>query len=86
MTYTCTLLQCRWLKASGVKLAGEHRQRTLAKELVDGNLDAEAAPMSFPLKGGGEEIRGVPFAYCPNLIQKVTHLLQQNKEKSAINL
>ena len=68
-----------------MKLAGEHTQRARVKELVDGNLEAEAAPMSFPLRGGGEEIRGAPFAYCPNLIQKVTQLLQQNKERSAKN-
>ena len=66
-----------------MKLGGEQKQRALVKDLVAGNLEAEAAPMSFALRGGGEEIRGAPFAYCPNLVQKVTTLLQQNKERSA---
>ena len=70
-----------------MRLAGEHKQRALVKNLVDGNLEGEAAPMTFPLRGGGEEIRGAPFAYCPNLVQKVTCLLQQNEERLAnINL
>ena len=72
--------------ASRVRLAGEHKQRALVKNLVDSYLETEAAPMPFPLRSG-EEITGVPFPYCPNLVQKVTCLLQQNKERLAnINL
>ena len=44
-------------------LAGEKKQRALAfaNTLLGDNLDAEAAPMSVPLKGGEEEIRARPL-------------------------
>ena len=71
----------RWLKESGVILAGEKKQRALASTLLGDNLEAEAAPMSFPLKGGGEEIRAVPLAYVPQLRAKVLHMLQQNVDR-----
>ena len=64
-------------------LAGEKGQRSLAKQLTEESVTSEAAPMSFPLKGGGEEIRGAALACCPDLIQKVIQLLEQNKEKLA---
>ena len=62
-------------------LAGEQSQRTIAKELMGDNLVAEAAPMSFGLKEGGEEIRAAPFAYTPDLVAKVIQLLEQNMKK-----
>ena len=40
-------------------LEGEQRQQSVAKELIGDNIMAEAAPKSFPLKAGGEEV-GVP--------------------------
>ena len=52
-------------------LAGEQRQRSIAKELMGDNLVAEAAPMSFPLKQGRAEIRAAPFVYTPDLVAKV---------------
>ena len=62
-------------------LAGEHRQRALARTLLGNNLEAEAAPMSFPLKSGGEEIRATPLAYIPDLSGKVVSLLQQSVDR-----
>ena len=46
----------RWLKKSSVILAGEKKQRALASSLLGDKLEADGATMSFPLKGGGEEI------------------------------
>ena len=60
----------RWLKASGVVLAGEKVQRQLSKQLLGTNLVAEPAPMSFFMPSGGEELRAAP------LVQ----LLDQNAE------
>ena len=50
------LCTSRWLKVSGVVLAGEKRQHALSRELIGDNLVAKAAPMSFPLTGGDEEL------------------------------
>ena len=38
-------------------MASEKRMRMRAKELVGSDLQAEAAPFSFPLPEGGEEIQ-----------------------------
>ena len=38
----------RWLKMSGIAVAGEKQQRSLAKELVGENIAAEPVAMSFP--------------------------------------
>lgn len=51
--------------------------------MIGDNVVAEAAPMTFPLKAGGEEIRGAPLAYCPELNQKIEQLLQKNVERYA---
>ena len=37
------------------------------KGVIGDNTVDEAAPMSFPLKAGSEEIRRAPLAYCPEL-------------------
>ena len=65
----------RWLKESGVVLAGDKKQRALANTLLGDNLEAEAEPMPFPLKGGGEEVRARPFAYVPDVTEKVLQTL-----------
>jgi hypothetical protein len=52
-------------------MAGEKRQRCLARELVGDNLVSEPAPMSFSLASGGEEIRAAAYAYTPDLKAKV---------------
>ena len=65
-------------------LAGESKQSVLAKELVGDNLVAEAAPFSFTLKSGGEEIRGAPLAYCPDLVGKVLQLAKYEKVKNSL--
>lgn len=55
----------------------------MAKSLLGDNLEAETVPLTFPLKkadGGGEEIRATPYCYVPDLVDKVTTLLDQNEK------
>ena len=66
------------MKAWNVSFASERLERNLAKELVGPNYTAEAVMLTFPLDGGGEELRKAPFAYIPNLKDKVIQLLDQN--------
>ena len=49
--------------------------RTISAQIVGDNLKAEAVPLSFRLKDGGEEIRPAPMAYIPNLWQKIEDML-----------
>ena len=60
-------------------MASEKRMRTRAKELVGSDLQAEAAPFSFPLPEGGEEIRSAPFAYILDLGRRIQMLLDENE-------
>lgn len=61
-----------------ISFASEVKERSLAKELVGPNLDAEAVAFTFPADGGGEEIQKAPMAFVPDLVAKVTQLLDQN--------
>ncbi len=47
--------------------------------MISTEILAEAAPFSFPLKNGGEEIKPAPMAYNPHLVAKVEELLEQNE-------
>ena len=82
-TYSkCTVLThwCfRWLKASGISLAGEERMRHISSQIVGENLKGEIAPFSFPLPSGGEEIKGAPLVYIPHLVDKVVQLIDGNE-------
>ena len=40
---------------------------------------AEKGAFTFPLTGGGEEIREVPFAYVPNLIAKASDMVMAHE-------
>ena len=66
------------MKAWGVSISSERRQRGLSKELLGANLASEAALFSFPLEGCGEELRAAPLAYVPDLAAKICQLLDQN--------
>ena len=44
----------RWLKASGISLAGEERMHHISNQIVGENLKGEMALFSFPLPSGGE--------------------------------
>ena len=71
----------RWLGSWGVGIASEKKMRAEATELVGDNLSAELAPFSFPHKDGGEIIQTAPYAYIPNLWDKVKDLLDQNSDE-----
>ena len=62
-----------------VRVASERRQRSLAHDIIGENMEAEKGAFGFPQEGGGEEIIEVPFVYIPNLVQKVTDLLVNNR-------
>jgi len=59
-------------------IASEEKQRRLSVELATTEVMAEAAPFSFSMKNGGEEVRPSPHAYIPHLAAKVMELLDQN--------
>eukprot|EP00731_Ephydatia_muelleri_P011996 Em0006g890a len=67
------------LKSSGICLAGEERMRHISSQIVGDNLKGEIAPFSFPIPSGGEEIKGAPLVYIPQLVDKVVQLLEGNE-------
>ena len=67
----------RLLKESGVSLASEVSMRKITDEMIGDNLEGEVASFSFNLPSGGEEIRGAPLVYVPNLIQKIIQTLDE---------
>ena len=68
----------RWLKARGVTLPSKKRQRALSHEILGGNLHSEAAPFSFPLKHGGEDLHPAPLDFVPDLTAMIFQHLDQN--------
>eukprot|EP00731_Ephydatia_muelleri_P030472 Em0021g995a len=73
-----TLLR-RWLKSSGICLAGEERMRHISSQIVGDNLKGEIALFSFTIPSGGEEIKGAPLVFIPRLVDKVVQLLDGNE-------
>ena len=67
-----------WLKASNVSLACEERIHHVSKRIMGDNIQGEMAPFSFTLISDEEQLRTSPFVFIPNLIQKVTQLLDEN--------
>ena len=67
------------MKVFKISLGSERKQRIHAKDLLGDKLTAEEAVFSFPLKSGGEELRAAPFVYVPDLVEKVAHILTENK-------
>ena len=66
----------RWLVEAGVLIASE---KLLSKELVSTDIISEAAPFTFALKRGGEEVQASAMAYVvPSLPDKVIELLEQH--------
>ena len=63
-----------------ISFASEAKERALARVFVGPNLDAEAVPFTFPNLGGGEQFRKAPMAFVPDLVEKVTQLLDQNDQ------
>ena len=79
LTHKYWLVAHRWLKACGVHLASENHLRDVSKRQLGTNLAGEAAPFSFAVRSGGEDLRPAPFVFIPDLIAKVVQLLEQNK-------
>ena len=50
----------------------------LAKDIVGENLIAEKGAFTFSV-GKVEEIREVPFVYCPNIIAKVADTVHHHE-------
>ena len=69
----------RWLKSSGISLAGEERMHHISSQIVGDNLKGEIAPFSFTIPSGGEKIKGAPLVFIPHLVDKVVQLLDGNE-------
>ena len=69
----------RWMKSWGIQIASESRVRRMSEELVGDNIDGEEAPFCFP-GTTGVDIRPAPLVYVPDLIMKITQLLDQNEK------
>ena len=65
-------------------MASEWKQRKLAKEVLGDNLTVEKVAFTFPVDGGGTEVKDVPLAYAPNLIRKVADLIAYHTRYSTI--
>jgi len=70
----------RWLKTLNISVGSEVKQRSLAKELIGGNIVAELGAFTFKREGGGEEIQETPFVYVPNLIKRASDLVEQHRQ------
>lgn len=68
-----------------ISIASERQQRSLAKSIVGENIVAEMGAFTKKLDGGGEEICEVPFVYVPNLIAKVSDLVEKHRQYAKIN-
>ena len=55
----------RWLKLSGICLAGEERMCHISSQIVGDNLKGEIAPFSFTTPSGGEKIKSAPLVFIP---------------------
>ena len=53
--------------------------RHICRQIVGDNLKGEMALFYFPLPSGGEELRGAPLVYIPDLVKKVVDLLEENQ-------
>lgn len=74
-------ISVRWLTEWGISLSSEKKQRKLARKLLGDNLEAEAIPLTYPLKKtGGEELRATAYSYVPDLVSRVQRDLEE-KEK-----
>ena len=71
----------RWLKSSGIHLAGEERMCRISSHIVGDNLKGKGkvAPFTFPLPSDGDEIKGAPLVYISHLVDKVVHFLNENE-------
>ena len=64
-----------------MSVASEKKLRVMANEMVGDKIKAEMGALTFP-HGKGEEIRDAPFAYCPNLISKVSDMVCHHERQA----
>ena len=62
-----------------IHVASEAKQRAIAKDIVGDNIVAEWGAFTFKRDGGGEDIRQTPFVYVPNIVRKVTDLIEMHR-------
>ena len=53
--------------------------RHICRQIVGDDLKGVMALFSFPLPSGGEELRGAPLVYIPDLVKQVVDLLEENQ-------
>ena len=75
MYTSCALIIPRWMREWKISFGTEYKERSLAKDLIGANVTSETVAFTFPLNGGGEEVRKAPMAYIPDLPAKVIQLL-----------
>ena len=63
-----------------VSMASEQKQRALAKQTTQENLEADVMPFAFPAanKGEPDELREAAYVFVPNLIAKVADRLSEH--------
>ena len=60
-------------------MAGEGRERTIAKEMIGDKVQGEMVPFSFPgANRTGEEIRSAALVYIESLQEHILQLLDEN--------
>ena len=67
LTARTALFIAKSLGAKEKGYSGEERMRHICRQIVGDNLKGEMALFSFPLPSGGEELRGAPLVYIPDL-------------------
>ena len=79
---TMYLMACvwihRWMKGLNVTFASEKQQRVLASSIIGDNIVSEKGAFTFTVDKV-QEIREVPFVYCPNLIAKVADTVHHHE-------
>ena len=63
----------------GVSMAGEGKERKVAKVMIHVEVQGEEVPFSFPTKGG-EEMRTSALVFLECLEKHLLHLLDENNQ------
>ena len=71
---------CRWMKARGVNLSSERKQREMMKSDLEAvQVTAESIQFSFQPRQGSQEIRPAPLANVTNLQGVIFHLIEEKE-------
>ena len=71
------IFKYRWLKSWGIQVASEKELRRDSHELLGDNLAGEDASFCFPTNSG-VDILLAPLVYIPDLLGKITQIVDQN--------